>query len=304
MKFDRLVILGGLGYLGHEIERVAIQSFDFKKFVVVDKNIYGRWEQEELQHQWETISYTYLDENILNINGDELIEENDLLIVCSEIGNSEVCFSPEFAEYWDRYYDVVNSLSEKAARALVLRRIESSGHRRWWNGRIKSAETFELPFLYGTSPAINVSEPINNMVLEFALYKQYIMSSNPFQLISFAHVNDVAEGLLKYVLNDSKDIIENFSCVTFLSLCNLIQYKFGQDYGLGMASGVDYNPVIDRNVIQLKEEDINLLELLVSEIKVGLENGAVNELMKDCFNSSLIVERIKNSMKYKDFING
>ena len=283
----KAVVVGGLGYLGYEVVRILMQTAGVDSVLVIDNNMYGKWEEHEL----EELSVELSIKNVLHYNFDEIITTDvSCVFVCSTIDVSSF-YNAHTLQHCERYFDWMNAFCEHCVSHGIqfIHPFTHTGHVTL--PEFLEEHTLDCPVLYGTAPAFRSDTLINNMVLSFALEKMYGMEDNPLQDVTFCNVVEYANALVQGKIPD-------IARVPMIGLVNIIQWMYGPEYSIHMPHIPDIAKTYQYQV-SLHKKDFDTLELFVNEIKRGIEVGHVEELCKEQYNNVSVLSGIVNSLKYK-----
>jgi len=264
MKQKKIVVIGGLGYLGWTICQQAIRLGHL--VVCVDNNLFGKWEDEEL----DLIQYIHQDviEFAKKFDGDA-----DRVYICSDIDIQAYKDCAGLDKYREKYEKAIKALRKKSD---VLVRFDNT------------------PELFGIGRSFRSDTIINEMVLSMAFNNRYQVNINPFTIIHACNVRDYAHA----ILSEEANLSECALTLPVVMICNLLQPMFSPDCQLGMVeTTMEENLNVNIQCSMIMKEH---LALFVKEVMAGKEQGQAWELLEDKYNNEMTVDKIVAGVKYQN----
>jgi len=298
----KICIIGGLGYVGFELAKRFKERGD--DVAIVDKNMYGKWDREEIVKLAEE-GYE------ISLHGIELmeidkVEEDVKYIICSDVDFDEFYSCPELRGYLDDYQTAIGKLARTDKMVYYL--YSDGGPSKW--EFIKEMKLFchrvnfipvPCPQLYGTSNAFRSDTVVNKMVMDFISNEYYLIDQDPFESVGICNIHKFADWFVD-LEKVKHEVLIDCSQIPLLILANMVQRLFGGDCQIGMSPTIQMKDKYD-DIVVFNSKELEQIELFVNELKRGIELGPATRLFNLEFDNTLQMQYAVQGMKYRDMFS-
>jgi len=299
----KICIIGGLGYVGFELAK-RFKALDHE-VAIIDKNMYGKWDAEEITKLAEE-GYE------ISLHGIELMEEDnykdvDVFIICSDVDFDEFYSCPELEEYLVKYEEAIGKIVKTKKQVQYIYSSGGSSKKNYVFGLIDKYQdvgfNFNIigcPQLYGTSNAFRSDTVVNKMVMDFISNEYYLIDRDPIESVEICNIHSFADWVVGWINNESES--KPYSRIPILILANMVQKLFGGDCQIGMSPTVKTKETYN-DVVKFNGKEMQQIELFVNEIKRGIELGPATRLFNLEFDNTLQMQYAVQGMRYKDMFS-
>jgi len=299
------LILGGLGYLGERLYSHLKQSHEVH---ILDNNVYGRWEQSELNVFGDKL-------HICNLVSTELSKRDlnwccdiDVVISCLPTPDLDFLSKKPYQKYHTQLLSNIGLLGKAVKKdATFVHFQDTDVHDMTIYDYLHELETrigldtsiLPKPSLYGFASAFDNSTFLNNCILSFNAEKVFFLEGNPYESVSFMEINQYSKYVTDLMLGYS-DKEFNPDKLPKSMLASIVQELFGAtEHEIQIDISSERNFSIEENI---KFVNIEMLKSFINQVQTGFKKGIMQELYSDKYNSKTIYNLIKIANEYKEYV--
>jgi hypothetical protein len=278
----KILIVGGLGYLG--IELVSQLTERGAEYSVLDNKMWKNYSDYPGFIKVYEENYVHCDSTLL--------EPYDTIIYCSDIDVEVFYSSGEFDGYLFSYRAKIKEHAKKFPKKKFYYISSTPGeyHKKFldslYDDSPSNFNAVHCPTLYGISDRMRSDTLINKIIHDFIAYKQYIVEVHPFTIFEFESIVKYTRNLIAMVYED-KEMPKQYDKLPLLNIASLIQWEFGPDYSIG-------HEVQDLHSIEV-DDDIryaskDALSNELTRITRALEKNMCETFLTDSSNNARQIE--------------
>jgi len=286
---NKLLVVGGLGYLGSEVVKRFELKSDFE-VTVLDINLFDR--------KFKPAVAKVVGENFVTTDL-SYYKQFDKVVVCSDIDIPALYDSNAVADkYLSSYQCALVDLVKTGIQVVWVAPTESSQSIKDFNdatirkmvelGDIAKVNIRKCPHLYGPSDSMRSDVFLNQVIRDFIMTDSFVLHSDPFEIIDFMNIDSYMDFLAPAIATNHHLKVTDYyghSSLTRIMICNCINWIMGAQYELSVAS----TDISEINDARINFNERMALESFIKTITSMIQDGQCMEFVDIASDNNIAV---------------